>query len=81
MIIPTKRIEEDRALLTLGAEILMILIEPKTVSRIWEELKRNRENNSIPSLVTFDWFVLALDMLFILGAIEIDGGQIRRISR
>lgn len=78
MILPTKRISEDRALLFVGAEIIRLLDEPKTVSRLWSELNdhRRQDNNLTP--VTFDWFVLALDLLHALNVIELNQGQILR---
>ena len=78
MILPTKNLSEDRALLRVGAEILKLLNEPKTVSRLWEEVKRMRNNSS--RILPYDWFVLALDLLYILHAIELDRGRIRRIE-
>ena len=39
MILPTKRITAERALLGIGAEVLRLLEEPKTVSRLWNEYK------------------------------------------
>jgi hypothetical protein len=80
MILPTKHLRQDRALLTVGAEILALLSEPKTVSRIWEELKRSRSNRSGLSLLTYDWFVLSLDLLFLLHAIDLQHGRLRRIQ-
>lgn len=79
MILPTKRLTPDRALLTLAAEILEKLKEPKTVSRLWDEMNTGRE---IPgsSLITFDWFVLALDLLFMLGTADIRYGRIVRLQ-
>lgn len=77
MILPTKHLSQDRALLGVGAEILQILTEPKTVSRLWDELKRNRGAFDSCSL-TYDWFVLALDFLFLLNAIELEKGIIRK---
>ena len=75
MILPTKGIRSDEALISLGATILRDLDEPKTVSRLWAtQRERNRET---PQL-TFDWFVLALDLLCIMGAIEYDAGRIVR---
>lgn len=79
MILPTKHLSQDRALLGVGAEILHILTEPKTVSRLWDELKQTRETVKSYSL-TYDWFVLALDFLFILNAIELEKGLIRRVQ-
>ena len=77
MILPTKGIAPRRALLTLGAEILRVLDEAKTVSRLWDDF-RGRSNARDD--VTFDWFVLSLDLLFILGAIELERGRVRRTT-
>ena len=75
MILPTKGIEADRALLSVGAEILRRLDETKTVSRLWEEFREERRECS---RVTFEWFVLSMDLLFLLGLVELDHGRIGR---
>lgn len=75
MILPTKRVSEDRALLTIGARILDLLDRPKTVSRIWEEYKNTYGDNQ-GVRISYDWFVLALDLLYILEAIDRDNGRI-----
>jgi len=76
MILPTKHLSEDRALLAIGAEILRLLDEPKTVSRVWDEINRLRPSS--PHSVTYDWFVLALDLLYALEAIDIERGRLRK---
>ena len=38
MILPGKHLKQDRALITIGGEILSILDEPMKVSGIWEKL-------------------------------------------
>lgn len=81
MILPTKHLSEDRALLWVGADILRLLIEPKTVSRLWDEFKRYRADRGLTSCISYDWFVLAMDFLFVIGAIEYEQGRIRRASR
>ncbi|MFI8947591.1 MULTISPECIES: ABC-three component system middle component 6 [Streptomyces] len=70
MILPTKGVSADRALLTVGAQIIRELDEPSTVSGLWHlvRVKRAQDENSTP--LTFDWFVLALDLLFAVGAIR-----------
>lgn len=78
MILPTKGIEPDRALLSVGAEVLRLLDEPKTVSRLWEELREGRREES---RLTFDWFVLATDLLFAIGAVQLDRGRLVRAHR
>ncbi|MBX3069099.1 MAG: hypothetical protein KF883_01225 [Thermomicrobiales bacterium] len=78
MILPTKRLRHDRALLTIGGEVLHLLSTPKTVSRVWEELNTIVEGESVRATVTFDWFVLSLDLLFTLDAIDLKDGLLVR---
>ena len=81
MILPTKHLRPERAILTVGAEVLKLLTEPKTVLRLWDELKRVMDERSSTRKVNYDWFVLTLDFLYILGAIEMDQGRIRRTKQ
>ena len=78
MILPTKHIRPERALLTIGAEILAVLRGPMTVSRVWDEVRRRRGEALEPAPITYDWFVLALDLLFAIKAVEFEGGLLRR---
>lgn len=77
MILPTKGIGPDKALLSIGASILRDLDEPKTVSRLWAELRQVEEG---PPDLTFDWFVLALDLLYLMGTLDYLGGRVVRIG-
>ncbi|GAB4355673.1 MAG: hypothetical protein Kow0060_07800 [Methylohalobius crimeensis] len=77
MILPTKGIGPDKALLSVGAFILRNLDEPKTVSRLWADLRRVEEG---PPDLTFDWFVLALDLLYLIGALDYLGGCVVRVG-
>lgn len=76
MILPTKHSGYDRSLLVLGAEVLGILSGPKTLSRTWDELKRNNINKNY---LTYEWFILSLDLLYLLNAIEFENGLIRKV--
>lgn len=78
MILPTKHIRPERALLTIGAEILAALRRPMTVSRVWDEVRYRRGEAAEPAPITYDWFVLALDLLFMLKAVEFDDGLLRK---
>jgi hypothetical protein len=78
MILPTKHLPGDRALLAVGADILATLDEPKTISRIWAELSRHNKANGLSVTVTFDWFVLALDLLFTINTITYIQGYITK---
>jgi hypothetical protein len=79
MILPTKGLAPDRALLSVGAEVLRRLDRPKSVSRLWEQV-RHRESSLLES-IPYDWFILALDLLYLCGAVEFDDGRIRRVHK
>lgn len=79
MILPTKGVAPDRALLAVGAELLRLLDEPQTISRVWELVTRARAGGR--EAISFDWFVLALDFLFVAKAIELVNGRLRRAER
>lgn len=80
MILPSKHLPQDRALLTVGGHILTFLAHPKTVSALWEELNRPTDGVTavLPRRITYDWFLLALDLLYALGTIELDSGLVTR---
>jgi hypothetical protein len=79
MILPTKRLSIESSLLGVGADVLRLLNQPKTVSRIWEELKDVRQPlNDRGERLTFEWFVLALDILFLTDAVFLHEGLLER---
>jgi hypothetical protein len=76
MILPTKHLPESQSLLGVGGAILSLLGErDATVSSLWEELKSARKEGVG---ISFDWFVLGLDLLFALDTIQLDRGVLRR---
>jgi len=80
MILPTKHLSQDRALLTVGARLLARLSRPKTVSALWEEISRpviTKDNGKSPAL-RYDAYILALDLLFLMGAVELQDGLLGR---
>jgi hypothetical protein len=74
MILPTKHIPQNEALIGVGATMLAHLREPMTVSGLWECLRT--ESN----VGTFERFVLASNLLYLIGAIDIKDGLIVRIA-
>lgn len=76
MILPTKGIPPRKALLAVAGEALRSLDDAKTVSRLWDDFRRN---NDAKGEITFDWFVLALDLLFIMGVVELERGRLQRV--
>lgn len=79
MILPSKHLSQNRALLTVGATILRRLSHPVTVSALWEQMPREDVDNKTFPPLRYDSFVLALDLLFLIGAVdERDGLLVRR---
>ncbi len=74
MILPSKHISEDQALLGVGAVLLEELRNPQTVTGLWEKVRTHR------AVGTFERFVLALDMLHITGVVSLSDGLIVRDS-
>jgi hypothetical protein len=71
MILPSKHISQEKALLTIGAELLKVLNRPKTISTVWEQVR-------LSGSISYDWFVLALDLLYTIDAIDLYEGHISR---
>lgn len=69
MILPTKGIHPSKALLTVGGLIIDELDEAKTVSRVWTTI-RARYADDPHGGITFDWFVLAVTLVYSLGKLE-----------
>jgi hypothetical protein len=78
MILPSKHLSPDRAILTVGARILEHLPQAKTVSALWEELPRSSDGRPEAPQLRYDAFVLALDLLFLMGAVELNNGLLSR---
>ena len=78
MILPTKHIRPDRALIGVGAEVLGLLVRPRTVSSLWDAIRLRRSADVSSPAIDYRWFVLALDMLYAIRAIELERGVIRR---
>jgi hypothetical protein len=81
MILPTKHIRPERALLGVGAELLEVLDRPFTMSRLWDEIRSRRSTESSSPVIDYRWFVLALDLLYLIGAIDLERGLICRTNR
>jgi hypothetical protein len=72
MILPTKHIPEDQALIGVGATLLRFLGQPTTVSSLWERVRLE------PNVGTFERFALASNLLYVVGAIDLRDGLIVR---
>jgi hypothetical protein len=80
LFLPSKFVSPDQALLTLGAHILSSMEGPVTVSETWEGLREWRARREMSVDVPFWWFALALDALYMIRAVELDGDLVRKNS-
>lgn len=77
MILPTKNISPDRALLTLAGRVFDRLNEPRTVSGVWDEIRSQQKSRA----VAYEWFILAVDLLYLMQLVQFDeDGLLRRSS-
>lgn len=72
MILPTKHISTDDSLLGVGSVILNSLENEAGVSHLWDRLRL------YPNVGTFERFILTLDLLYCLDAIELQNGVLRK---
>lgn len=80
MILPGKHLKPDRALLSVGGEILSVMGDGSTVSDLWARVQDLRSRRETTSPLPFDWFVLALSLLYAIGAIDQDGDRLIRAA-
>lgn len=72
MILPTKHIPLGRSLLGVSALLLQNLRDGCTVTELWDGVR------ALPEIRTFAVFVLALDLLYMVGAVDLQEGLLRR---
>lgn len=72
MILPTKHISEDQSLIGVSAIVLRHLERQQTITSLWDKVRAES------SVGTYERFVLALDLLYITGIINLSNGMIHR---
>lgn len=80
MILPTKHIRPDRSLLGVGAQVLEMLESPMTMSKLWDEFRSRRSGTGRDAPIGYRWFVLAVDLLYIIKALELKRGLLVKAS-
>lgn len=81
MLLPTKGVSAERALITVGSELLEALDTPKSVSALWEQYTARDQKQGSTDHITFDWFSLAVASLFAINLVEwAPSGHLRRAS-
>lgn len=81
MILPTKHLSPDRAIITVASEIFKLINHHSTVSSVWNDFRGNNEACARQGEIPYDWFILSLDFLYLIGAIEECNGNLTRIAK
>ena len=81
MLLPDKHIRFAESLLGLGAFVLEELERPKSLDALWAALRNHMEKQRMPATHTFDNLVLAVDVLFAIGAVTLNpDGRLNRCT-
>ena len=72
MILPTKHISTKNSLLGVGAVLLTQLDRPRTVTALWERVR------ALPEIGIYERYILSLDLLYAIGALDMVDGLLVR---
>lgn len=76
MILPTKHIKLSESLLGFGGTLLSLLTKPQSVDELWYTYSEaNKKYKILPAYHNFENLVLALDYLYLIGAVKIDNEE------
>ncbi|MEI3587381.1 MAG: ABC-three component system middle component 6 [Lachnospiraceae bacterium] len=70
MILPKKQLSVSESFFGFGAFLLRQLSKPMTIDDLWEYYKEAYSKERYLTKFSFDQYIMALDYLFIIGAIE-----------
>ncbi|EJL6259242.1 hypothetical protein SD340_003883 [Vibrio fluvialis] len=74
MIMPSKYLREEEALIGISAVLLPLVENNGNLTTLWESAKK------IKNIGSFERFILALDFLYLLGIIDLRNNKIVRIQ-
>jgi len=73
MLLPSKHLKISESLFGLGAYLLKYIgDEPQTIDQLWFKVSKQNQSKRSFSYHGFDNLILALNYLFMIGAIEIN---------
>jgi hypothetical protein len=72
MILPTKHINLSESFIGLSGFLLKLLNKAMTIDDLWQEFQKVNNTAQYPAYHSFDNIILGINLLFFIGAIEID---------
>lgn len=79
VLLPNKYVHEERTIIMAGGKLIHLLENPMTVTQLWDNYKTHQDKSKLPQ-VPFDLFILTLDFLYVIGALEFRKGKLRRLK-
>lgn len=77
MILPKKHLALEESLFGFGAYLLKHIKEKQSVDKLWKTYLFEYKNNIYEIRFSFDQYIITIDYLFAIGAIEMnDKGEI-----
>lgn len=74
MIMPSKYLREDEALIGVSAALLPLVENSGNLTALWESAK------NIDAIGSFERFILALDFLYLIGLVDSQNNTIVRVQ-
>lgn len=74
MIMPSKYLREDEALIGISAALLPLVENNGNLAALWESAKK------IDAIGSFERFIFALDFLYLLGLVDLQNNKIVRVQ-
>ena len=78
MILPSKHIKLCESLIGLSSFLFELLISRMTVDELWGKFNKKIDAGEFPTKHSFDNFILAIDLLYILQKVELIENKIQR---
>ena len=78
MILPEKHLSIYESFIGFGGYFLKIFDKPLTVDTLWKNYIKEYEKKLYPVKFSFDRFLIALDFLYMIGAINSNEGVLYR---
>ena len=72
MILPSKHIRVAESIFGLAGFIIAKLEEPATIDELWQVYLKANDTKRFPAYHGFDQFILAIDFLFVMNAVDIN---------
>ena len=72
MILPDKHIKLSESILGLGGVLVKLLNHDYFVDELWKKFEKINNSPEMPTNHTYDNFLLTLDFLFLIGAVNVN---------